>query len=138
MKKTTLFFPFEPVPKGRPRFTRMGCTYTPKATKDYETKISDYYRENSKDFYEIAIRIQLTFYMPIPKSASKKNRTLMESGSIKHTKKPDTDNLCKAFTDALNGIAYKDDSLITTLHVCKKYASDNNVGIEMNILEDVE
>lgn len=135
MKKTELFFPFEPKPKGRPRFTRTGHTYTPKATHDYEKQIRDFYKENSSDYYDSAIKVNLIFYMPIPKSTSKKKRALMESGEIKHTKKPDLDNMCKSLTDSLNGIAYADDSLITELHIKKRYGS--TVGIEMKISEDV-
>lgn len=136
MKKTELFFPFEPKPKGRPRFTRTGHAYTPKATHDYEKQIRDFYKENSSDYYDSAIKVNLIFYMPIPKSVSKKQRALMESGEIKHTKKNDLDNLCKSFTDSLNGIAYEDDSLITELHIKKKYGI--SVGTEMVITEDVD
>ena len=39
MKKTELFFPIEPKPKGRPRFNfRTGTAYTPKETKDTSTE----------------------------------------------------------------------------------------------------
>ena len=76
--------------------------------------------------------------MPIPKSVTKKNRELIMVNRIKYTKRPDTDNLCKAFTDAINGVAYADDCLITKLVIEKKYASDNNVGTEMIISEDVD
>lgn len=138
MQKTELFFPFEPVPKGRPRFTRTGHAYTPKTTQDYEKKIAEYYKSQTDDFYVSAIKIKLIFNMPIPKSTTKKNRMLIMANGIKYIKKPDTDNLCKAFTDALNGIAYQDDCLITKLTIEKRYASDNNVGTEMIISEDVE
>lgn len=137
MKKTEMFFPFEPKPKGRPRMTRMGRAYTPKKTHDYEKLIRDYYRENTTDYYDCAIRVSLVFYMPIPKSTSKKKRALMESGEIKCTTHTgDADNLCKSVTDALNGVAYEDDSLITELHIKKKYGI--SVGTEMVITEDVE
>jgi len=138
VKKTELFFPFEPVPKGRPRFTRTGHAYTPKTTQDYEKKIAEYYKSQTDDFYDSAIKIKLIFNMPIPKSTTKKNRMLIMANEIKYIKKPDTDNLCKAFTDALNGIAYQDDCLITKLTIEKRYASDNNVGTEMIISEDAE
>ena len=138
MKKTTIFFPFEPVPKGRPRFTRAGHAYTPKTTLDYEKKLREYYQSQTDDFYDGAIKVRLEFNMPIPKSTSKKNRELMMIGVIKHTKKPDSDNMTKAVTDSVNGIAYADDSQITQLHVIKKYATDGNVGTLMEISEDVE
>ena len=73
VKKTEIFFPFEPVPKARPRFFR-GHAYTPKTTQDYEKKIAEYYKEQTDDFYDGAIKIKLVFHMPIPKSTTKKNR----------------------------------------------------------------
>lgn len=139
MKKTEIFFPFEPVPKGRPRFTRTGHAYTPKATQDYEKMIANYYLSQTKDFYDSAIKIKLVFNMPIPKSTSNKKRELMAVGVIKCTKhNGDVDNLAKAVLDALNTVAFEDDCLITKLTIIKKYASDNNVGIEMIISEDSE
>lgn len=137
MKKTEIFFPFEPVAKGRPRFFR-GHAYTPKNTQEYEKKIAEYYKEQTDDFYDSAIKVKLIFNMPIPKSITKKNRMLIMANEIKYIKRPDCDNLCKSFTDALNGIAYEDDCLITKLTIEKKYSTENNVGTEMIISEDVE
>lgn len=136
MKKTELFFPFEPIPKGRPRMTRSGRAYTPKKTHDYEKLIRDYYKENTTDYYDCAVRMSLVFYMPIPKSVSKKKRFLMESGKLKCTTHKDLDNMTKSLTDALNGVAYEDDCLITELHIKKRYGS--SVGTEMVISEDVD
>ena len=137
MKKTELFFPFVPVAKGRPRFTRTGHAYTPKATHDYEKQIRDYYMEHSDDFYENAIQIKLTFYMPIPKSTTKRICRLIDTGIVKFTKKPDLDNLIKSITDSLNGMAFDDDSLITKIIAEKRYTA-STPGIEMIITEDAE
>lgn len=137
MKRTEIFFPFEPKPKGRPRMTRRGRAYTPKKTHDYEKLISDFYKENCTDYYDSAIKVSLVFYMPIPKSTSKKKRVLMECGEIKCTTHTgDADNLTKAVTDALNGVAYEDDCLITELNIKKRYGS--SVGTEMVISEDID
>jgi Holliday junction resolvase RusA-like endonuclease len=138
MRKTEVFFPIPPRPKARPRFTRYGHAYTPNETLEYEEKVRNYYVATTSDYYEGAIRIELTFYMPIPKSASKKNKRLMVENVIKHVKKPDTDNMVKALLDSINKIAYKDDSQITQLISRKRYATDGNVGIYMVITEDVE
>ncbi len=139
MQKTELFFPFVPVPKGRPRHSKFGHDYTPSKTRDYEEKISSFYRENCSDYYDSAIKVKLVFNMPIPKSASNKNKTLMAVGMIKCIKhNGDADNLAKSVLDALNGVAFEDDCLITKLSIIKKYASDNNVGTEMIISEDVD
>ena len=138
MRKTTIFFPFEPVPKGRPRFTRSGHAYTPQTTLDYEKKVREYYQSQTDDFYDGAIKVRLEFNMPIPKSTTKKNRELIATGVIKCTTHKDIDNLCKAVIDSILGVAYEDDKLITKLTAIKKYATDGNVGTLMEISEDVE
>ena len=136
MKKTELFFPYEPKPKGRPKFTRIGHAYTPKTTRDYESQIRDFYKENASDYYDSPIKVSLVFYMPIPKNTSKKKMELMKSGVIRHTKKPDSDNLAKAILDGINGVAFEDDKLITELRIKKRYGSV--VGTAMVITEDVD
>ena len=139
MKKTEIFFPFEPKPKGRPKFTRKGHAYTPKTTLEYETDVKEFYQSQTEDFYDTAMRVRLVFNMAIPKSTSKKKRVLMETGIIKCTvHNGDVDNLAKAVLDALNGLAYEDDCLITKLTIIKKYSTDGNVGTELEICEDVE
>lgn len=139
MKKTELFFPFEPKPKGRPKFTSRGHAYTPKPTLEYEAKIKEYYQSQTEDFYDSAIRVRLVFNMAIPKSTSKKKKNMMIAGTIKCTvHNGDADNLAKAILDALNGVAYEDDCLITKLTIIKKYSSDENVGTELEISEDLE
>jgi len=51
------------------------------------------------------------------------------SGEEKHTKKPDLDNVAKAVIDGMNGIIFKDDSQITSLHVTKVYAEVGKVEV---------
>ena len=115
----TFEIPLTPIPKPRPRVTRWG-TYTPKRAKDYEDDI----KKIAKPYFDKPItepcEITLQFTMPIPKSTSKKLRG--ELMYAPHTKKTgDVDNLVKAVTDALNGIAYEDDSLIWKLEAQKMY-----------------
>jgi Holliday junction resolvase RusA-like endonuclease len=136
MKKAELFIPIVPVPKGRPRFTRSGHSYTPERTETYERAVCEYYKNNCGEFFDGAIKLFLTFYMPIPKSTSKKRQEQMLANVIKHTvHNGDLDNLCKSVMDALNTIAYKDDSQITIIHAYKRYGA--TAGIELKIEEDV-
>ena len=136
MTKKEVLFPFEPVPKGRPRFTRMGHAYTPKKTADFEKAIADYYAKVCGHKFDSAISVTLAFQMPIPKSITKKQRAKIIDGTVKYTKKPDADNLAKAVLDALNGVAYTDDSLITKLRISKYYSE--NPAVWMIIREDIE
>ena len=139
MKSLTVWFPIEPTPKGRPRFTRYGKkrfvkAYTPKKTRNYEEKITEYYRQspNAYKFEKgIPLAINLVFGMPIPKSTPKSRKEAMFEGIIKHTKRPDVDNMAKAVLDALNGIAWEDDSQIVRLTVTKEYTKEPYVYLYM-------
>ena len=127
MKSLTIWFPIEPTPKGRPRFTKFGKAYTPKKTQDYERSISHYFKTTPSRFKfekDVPIAINLVFGMPIPKSTPKSRRQAMFEGIIKHTKRPDVDNLTKAVLDALNGVAWEDDSQIVRLTATKEYSGE--------------
>lgn len=112
-----------PVAKGRPRFSRYGA-YTPKKTQEYEeyVKMCWLAKYGSIQPSEQSLEVNVVFYLPIPKSVNKKQRAEMLDGKIKHTKKPDIDNLIKSVLDALNGIAYSDDSKIIRVAAEKRYS----------------
>jgi len=123
-----------PVPQGRPRFARMGGfvkTYDPnKKIKDvFKAKFKEQFRE---ELIEGPIEMDITFFMPIPKSTSKVKRALMLTNDIKHIKRPDSDNLEKIYQDVLNGIVYKDDSQIWQLTGRKLYSDNPRVEIKLN------
>lgn len=111
-----------PVAKGRPRMGKWG-TYTPKKTVDAEKKVVEAYLEEVKEppISEHPLKIDMTFLFPIPKSYTKKQRAEIEKMNFIHTKRPDRDNLEKLVLDALNGVAYKDDSQVYTGETTKKY-----------------
>lgn len=136
MKVQEIFFPFEPVAKGRPRFTRTGHAYTPKKTADYEKAIKEHYQAEHGELFVGSIEIKLVFQMPVPKGYPKRVKQQIEEGTIKHTKKPDVDNLAKAILDALNEVAFTDDSHITKLTLIKRYSF--YPGTTMTIREDIE
>ena len=74
----------------------------------------------------------LAFY-GIPKSASKKNKEKMKKGLLRPVKKPDMDNVVKIVADALNQVAYRDDTQIVDCQ-CRKFYSDNP-RVEVTIRE---
>lgn len=116
--------PGEPVGKGRPRFTRNGHAYTPEATASYQTLVKlEYERQVDAEPFAKGVPLVLTInaMYAIPASTSKKQRQLMLSGAIFPTKKPDCDNIIKIIADALNGLAYYDDSQLSTVSVVKRY-----------------
>lgn len=129
--------PGEPVGKGRPKFSTFNghaVAYTPKKTANYENLVKLMYMEMvHKEPFEKSAKLsaKITAYFPIPKSASKKNRELMMCGLMCPTKKPDADNIAKSVLDALNGIAYYDDSQIVRLVVEKWYSVEPRVVVSI-------
>lgn len=115
----------KPVPKGRPRFTTrngFGVAYTPKKTHDAEKEVARCaVLAGVKRIQKgCPVSVKLKFYMPIPKSFTKKKAEAARCGELKFTQKPDIDNLAKII-DGLNGIAWEDDSQIVKLEVEKCY-----------------
>lgn len=139
MSAVTLFIPIEPQPWQRPK-TRvilkkgtekskkgvMVTHYNSTKLKNYENLIADAYKTCPKSQYfdrEQPLKVAIIFSMPIPQSYSKKRREWILKGFEQHTKRPDADNLGKAVIDALNGVAWADDSQIVQLTLRKEYAA---------------
>lgn len=132
--KITFTVPGKPQGKGRPRFTKSGRTYTPKETTEYEVLIKRMYLLQGGKLFEGAVKLSVLILYPIPKSTTKKDRELMVSGSILPTKKPDGDNVEKAVADALNKVAYLDDSQIIEAKWQKIYAADDeHIGLVVTV-----
>lgn len=112
-----VWVPIEEIPfKQRPRFTRSGRTYTPKKTLQFEQQIRETWREQYGDGYagfEGPVSIQIETSRPLCKSNPK------HWAGRQDLKKPDFDNIGKVVCDALNGVAYRDDSQIFEAKVRK-------------------
>ena len=123
--------------KGRPRFTKYGHTYTPEGTVSYENLIKLQFGISCGKWYsEMPLKMKITAIHGVTKSTSKKNRLLMLQDIIKPTKKPDADNIIKVICDALNGIAYKDDTQIVDLTMKKIYGEPERVIVEIEEIEE--
>lgn len=134
-RSVSFTIPGKPFGKQRPRVVRRGkftSTYTPKETIEYENLVKiSYYNENSDTKLKGAIKASIIGTFPIPKGASKKQKEGMLNGEIKYTKKIDCDNMAKCCLDALNNIAFDDDSQIYDLHINKKYGEIPKVEIKL-------
>lgn len=136
-KQVCFAVPGEPKGKGRPRFQRAGGfvkTFTPEDTAVYENLVRLEYQNQTGGFMfpdgsELEMRIA-AFYS-IPKSASKKKRTMMIEGRVRPTKKPDMDNVVKVIADSLNNLAYHDDTQIVDCTVRKFYAEVPRVEVQI-------
>lgn len=129
-----------PIGKGRPKFARRGnfvSTYTPTKTRDYETLIADAAQKamGSSEPLKTPVAAYIYITVPIPASYSKKRSEACLSGLERPCKKPDADNILKAYFDAMNGIVYEDDSQIVSIHATKRYGT---VGmVEVLVKEDI-
>ena len=79
----------------------------------------------------------MIFYRSIPKSFSKKKFAEAVAGTLRPTSKPDLDNTAKSILDALTGITWKDDAVISDLHLKKRY-TDGMERVELLIKETNE
>ena len=130
-----------PVPKGRPRFRRTKTfitTYTPRKTLDFEDQVKKASQESMGNVepLETPISVYLYFRLPIPQSYSKKRTEACLSGSERPLKKPDLDNLAKSVLDGMNGVAFRDDSQIVSLHCTKTYSAEP--GVDILVKEELE
>lgn len=136
MEQFSIWVAGDPVGKGRPRFTRHGQVYTPVKTEMYENHVRSIFlvkypgKEPLKKQAVVAIRA----YYTVPKRMRKADREALraDSNAIRPTRTPDADNIVKICLDALNGVAYTDDRIITEIRCVKQYTLDSP-GVEILI-----
>lgn len=112
--------PMEPVAKGRPKFTKRGFTYTPKATRDAEDFIRAFVSGYPSFAPGLPLAMSIDFYLSKPKSVGKKREF--------PTTRPDLDNYIKII-DAFNGILWDDDSQVVQLTARKQYGSPARIEV---------
>src|SRR5260370_10883946 len=115
-----------PQGKGRARaFMRGGHIghYTPEKTRTYEGMIRTAAMDElaGRLPFDEPVEFVLRAVFPVPASWSERKRQMAITGDIKPGKKPDLDNIAKAWNDALNGVIYRDDSLICQMTLDKRY-----------------
>lgn len=133
---TCFLIPGRPVGKARPRMnTQTGAAYTPQSTKDYERRVKyayiNAYPAVSDRLHQGAVAVEITAYFPIPASWAKYKKRAALAGKMQPETKPDWDNIGKIITDALNGLAYRDDAQVVTAIVSKRYAEIAHVVVRL-------
>lgn len=126
--------------KQRPRYSsKTHRMYTPTKTSTFEEKVKWAFKSKYNIETELSIKpfraTILVVYEP-PKSTSKKRR--LELIGSQYTSKPDVDNIAKIILDSLNGLAYKDDSQISTLSIIKQYGSENIIFVELEEIKEAK
>jgi Holliday junction resolvase RusA-like endonuclease len=115
-----------PQGKGRARaFLRGGhiSHYTPEKTRSYEgmVRTAAMLEMGNRQPIEGPVEFVMRAVFPVPSSWSLRKQQHALTGEIKPAKKPDLDNIAKAWNDALNGVAYADDSQIVRMTLEKRY-----------------
>lgn len=110
-----------PKPKQRPRFSN-GHTYTPRETQDYENQVR----------FMVKSQMDQNGWEPFQDHASMEVWFTFGRKEFKkyHNSRPDIDNLLKAVQDALNGVLYRDDSIITEISARKYYGYESAIMIK--------
>ena len=120
-----LFVEGEPVPKARPRMGKGGNVFTPRTTTAAEKKIrAAWVAEYGAEPEDGPVQIVLTFRYPPLNGWPKWKKEAAAEKRISKATKPDIDNLAKTVMDALNGIAYTDDSRVAWLSAKKCYTTE--------------
>lgn len=134
-KKVNFEVKGKPFGKQRPRVVHRGGfsrAYTPPETVAYENKVKNSYIDSAKNTQmDKPIEAIIIGVFPVPKSTSNKKRKYLIDNKVHHVSKPDCDNIAKSILDALNGVAYKDDSQICKLSVEKYYGEDPKVIVSL-------
>lgn len=128
----------EPKGKGRPRFARQGNfvkTYTDAQTIGKENEIKRAFSISGLPKIEKGNQIVLhcRVFRPIPASTPKKLAPLMLSDHLRPTTRPDADNYLKLACDALNKLAWDDDSQIVDMRCEKLYSNEPRLEISYSI-----
>jgi len=123
----------KPFGKQRARTLKSGHSYNPPETVHYENLVKLSYQQqvDDKTMFPGALEVSITAFFPIPESYSNKKKEACRTNQIRPTTKPDCDNIAKIVCDALNKIAYNDDSQIVEIKIRKFYSDVPQVDVFM-------
>jgi crossover junction endodeoxyribonuclease RusA len=108
----------EPKTKGRPRFSKHGHAYTPKATREAEKVVADAWATSGGQQLNGPVVMECAFYV-----------------GTKRVK--DLDNMIKLVQDALNGRAFEDDSQIVRLVGVKVFTSQDRARTVVRVYQEM-
>lgn len=135
----SFLFDIEPIQQQRPRARRMPkgvMLYDPKKVKQFKIAVGNMARVQMKQnewerLEDRPLMLDVTFYRPIQQSISKVEHDRRARHEVLPIVKPDNSNYLKSLEDALNGIVWKDDALITDIRARKRYAEQPRIEIEV-------
>lgn len=126
----TIFIPGRAQAQGRARFAKIGGfvrAYDPKESRDYKTLVKHVATVEGWTPTSLPCELIVEVYVARPQRLMRKSDP---SGPILCLAKPDCSNYLKGVEDALNGIAYHDDSQLWRSSASKFYhAKDGRPGL---------
>lgn len=134
--KYSFYFDGHVMPMQRPRVTRSGMSYLPKETQKSKKEIANAFKEMYKDASPFTgpVSVEITIYRPMTKALAKKfdvatrHRRVLDVVTMSPATKPDIDNQVKTILDALEGMAYVNDSQVVDLVAHKRYVNYDAEG----------
>lgn len=150
MKTLVIFVTGEPKGQPRPKAGKRG-----RFTQIYDPGTADSWKKlvmlaametirrcegigDARPIFTGALRVDITFWFPRPKSHYRANGELKPNAPTYHTAKPDRDNADKAVLDALGEESlqlWKDDAQVADGHITKLYAPPSQAaGARIHIL----
>lgn len=142
MQELKFKIPGSPIGQGRPKFSTINghaVAYDPEKSRNYKAYVkllaTQAMKEQGFTMIDGPCCLDIMAFFEVPKSKSKKFKERALLGLERPTKKPDLSNIVKGIEDALNGLAYKDDSSIVFLSVAKCYSEVPRVEV---ILREIE
>jgi len=145
--KVTFTIPGVPGAKARPRFRivkpkfgqSFASMYSPKETTNYENLVKTSFRlVHCGNPTEHPVKLTVAAFFPIPASSTKRFRAECQSEDKPVTKKPDFDNVAKIICDALNQVAFKDDSQVYDARVVKFYSEMPRTVVTIDDVETAQ
>lgn len=128
-----LRFNGRPVPVQSARYARNGRPYQPREVLAWKRFIHISARHQTASFRKGRepvfatgpLRVEIVYYFDLPARFPKDVRQAAENGvPVRKTTRPDvTDNLNKGLVDALTGVLWPDDSIISDCIASKRYTT---------------
>ena len=123
---TVFVIPGRAVPKARARLDRRsGRFYTPDTTSDFETVVAWEAKRAGVRLIPKGVPISLSIF---------EYRVRRSQKTAFPLSRPDVDNAGKAIMDALNGIAYADDSQVVIFHVEKQWGTHEHIVVDVHAI----
>jgi len=117
-------------PMGAVRMTQRGKWVNTSAIRymNYKKEVGYRLREQCQTPVKGAVRLDVTFYMPMPDSWPRKRKSAY-AGLPVTVRNGDIDNLVKGLMDSANGIVYADDCQVTDVTMRKRYAYQGSIEL---------